>query len=98
MNIEVDKRVEKILNKLSKPEKSRITRVVFLFEDKGFYLTETHLKKLTKNIWELRAGNIRLLFGITNDKAVIVNVFKKQTQQTPLNEISLADKRLIEYS
>ncbi len=96
-NIAVDKRVEKILNRFSKAERSRVARVVFFFRDKGFALTENHLKKLTKTIWELWAGNVRLLFGIVRGQVVIVNVFKKQTQQTPLFEISLAEKRLAEH-
>ena len=97
MKVTVDKRVEKILNKLSKGERSRVARVVFFFEDRRFLLTENHLKKLTKTVWELRAGNVRLLFGVINNQAVIVNAFKKQTQQTPISEISLAEKRLTEY-
>ena len=97
MKVSVDKRVEKVLNKFSQSEKSKITRVVLFFEDRGFLLTENHLKKLTKTVWELRAGNVRLLFGVINNQAVIVNAFKKQTQQTPISEISLAEKRLTEY-
>lgn len=97
MNITVDERVEKIFKKFSQSEKSRIARVTFFFKDRGFLLTENHLKKLNKTVWELRAGDIRLLFGVIKDKAIITNVFRKKTQQTPINEISLAEKRLSEH-
>ena len=97
MNITVDERVEKIFKKFSQSEKSRIARVTFFIQDRGFLLTENHLKKLTKTVWELRAGDIRLLFGVIKDKAIVTNVFKKKTQHTPINEISLAEKRLSDH-
>lgn len=97
MKVTVDERAEKVFKKFSLSEKSRIARVIFLFSDRGFLLTENHLKKLTKTIWELRAGNVRLLFGVINNQTVITNVFKKKTQQTPIAEISLAEKRLTQH-
>ena len=97
MKVTVDERAEKVIQKFSLSEKSRIARVVFLFDDQGFLLTENHLKKLTKSVWELRAGKVRLLFGVISNQVVVTNVFKKKTQQTPINEISLAEKRLFEH-
>ena len=97
MKVSTDRRTEKLLNRLSRPERARIARVVGLFSEKGFLLSELYLKKLTRSIWELRAGNIRLLFGIVENEAIIVNVFLKKTAKTPLKEIKLAEKRLVEY-
>lgn len=97
MKVSTDKRTEKFLNRLSKPEKARVARVVGFFEEKGFLLSEIYLKKLTKLIWELRAGNARLLFGIVESEAIIVNIFLKKSAKTPLKEIDLANKRLMEY-
>lgn len=97
MKVRVDERIRKVMSSFSQEEESRIDRVVELFTEKGFLLTEVHLKKLIKSTWELRAGNVRLLFGIVGDEAIIVNVFVKKTQQTPKKEIDLALRRLKEY-
>ena len=97
MEVYTDKRIKKILNNFSTIEKARIEKVVSLFEEKEFRLSEIYLKKLSKNIWELRPGNIRLLFGVIESQAVIVNVFIKQTAKTPKHEIELAERRLSDY-
>lgn len=68
-----------------------------MFTEYGFALTEQHLKKLGKNLWELRAGKIRLLFGLIENSAIVVNIFLKKSQKTPKKEIELAIKRLKEY-
>lgn len=86
----------KIVN-LSKIHNSRIIRVIDLFKERGFFLTELHLKKLKNDIWELRAGRYRLLFGVIGTVAVITNIFMKKTQKTPKQEIMLAVRRLKEY-
>lgn len=97
MKVSTDRRTEKLLNRLSRPERARVARVVGLFSEKGFSLSEIYLKKLTKLIWELRAGNVRLLFGVVESEAIIINIFLKKTAKTPLKEIDLANRRLMEY-
>lgn len=95
--VEADKRIEQFLERLSIGDKARVGRTVQLFKDKGFLLDERYLKKLSKLIWELRPGRIRLLFGVVNSEAIIVNVFMKKTQKTPKKEIDLAITRLRTY-
>lgn len=97
MKVGVDKRVEKFLQDLSIIEKARISRVANLFSDKGFQLTELYLKKITRSIWELRAGKVRLLFGVIQGQAIIVHAFLKKTDKTPLKEIKTAEGRLRIY-
>lgn len=97
MKISSDKRVEKTLETLSRVEEARVDRLVQLFTEKGFYLDQRYLKKLTSKIWELRPGKIRLLFGIVEGEAIIVNVFTKKTNKTPLRELKLSERRLLEY-
>jgi len=97
MKVTVEKRIERILSSFSQTERARIDRVVELFTDKGFLLSQIYLKKLSKTVWELRPGRVRLLFGIIDDEAIIVNVFLKKTQRTPLKEVKLAERRLTEY-
>lgn len=97
MRLSVDKRVRKILDSFSSADRAKIDRVVELFIDKGFAASEIYLKKLSKNLWELRPGKIRLLFGMVDDEAIVVNVFIKKAKRTPLKEIKLAENRLGDY-
>mgnify|MGYP001563103860 CR=1 FL=1 len=97
MKVNIDKRVKKILYSFSETDRARINKVVELFTDKGFSLSEIYLKKLSKNIWELRPGRVRLLFGTIHGETIIVNIFVKKTTKAPLKEIRLAESRLVGY-
>ena len=90
--------VEKAIRLLSEKDESRVLKVVDLFRDYKFRLPQTYLKKVTKVIWELRAGRYRLLFGIIDGNAVIVTLFMKKTQKTPKQDIQLAHERLRQYA
>lgn len=92
-----DPRVDREIRSLSKQDSARIVRAIELFKEGGFNLTELYLKKLTRNLWELRIGKWRLLFGLVKNEAIIVNLFLKKTQKTPKKEIKLALQRLKEY-
>lgn len=97
MKVSNDSRVDKDIRALPYKDNSRVVQVINLFSNHGFNVREPYLKKLTKNLWELRAGRFRLLFGLIEGEAVIVNMFLKKTQKTPRKEIELAQKRLKEY-
>jgi len=97
MKVSVDKRVEKVLRTFSAIDRSRIDKVVELFQEQGFTLGEKYLKKLTKSIWELRPGRIRVLFGMVESEMIIVNVFMKKSMKTPNQEIILAERRIRDY-
>jgi len=97
MKISVDKRIKKFLYGLPKSEKAKIAKLVELFTEKGFSLSQTHLKKITKRIWELRPGNVRLLLGIIEKEAIILNAFIKKTAKTPIKEIETTERRLNDY-
>ena len=97
MKVNFDKRIDKFSKSLSKSQKAKVIEVIDLFKEKGFLLSEKHLKKISKQIWELRPGNVRLLFGIANNEAIVVNAFTKKTNKTPLKEIKLSKQRLGEY-
>ena len=97
METVLDERVRKIYRSLSDIDQGRIWGYINLFREHKFFLTGKYLKKLKNDIWELRPGNIRVLFGIVDDTMIIVNIFKKKTQQTPKQEIKTAEKRLKEH-
>lgn len=97
MKVNWDRRLQKDLDKLNIIQRSRVDSTVELFKDRAFLLSKKDLKKISKGVWELRQGNIRLLFGMIGNEAIIVNIFVKKSQKTPLKEIKLAERRLQEY-
>ena len=98
MLVSNDPRGDKEIRSLDKKDNSRVVKLIELFQDYGFVLTEPYLKKLRVNLWELRSGRWRLLLGTVKDKAIIVDIFSKKTQKTPKKKIEKALRRLKEYS
>lgn len=90
--------VEKIIRSLSEKDESRVMNVIDLFLDYRFHLPQTYLKKITREIWELRTGRYRLLFGIINGDVVVVVFFMKKTRKTPKQDIERANRRLKQYA
>jgi len=97
MKISTDKRIKKFLYSLPKSEKAKIDRLIELFTEKGFSLSQIHLKKITKRIWELKPGSVRLLLGTVEKEVIILNAFIKKTTKTPIKEIETAEQRLDDY-
>jgi len=63
MDLIVDKRVNQFVEALADIDQGRIAGYLDLFRQYQFTLPSKYLKKLDKNLWELRPGNIRLLLG-----------------------------------
>ena len=64
----------------------------------GLQLGEPYIKKIDKEIWELRPLRDRILFvSLYNNKFVLLSYFMKQTQKTPRREIRKAKKLLDDY-
>lgn len=62
-----------------------------LLQEHGFQLSNTIIKHLQDDIWELRPGNNRVLyFYFKNKTFVLLHVFRKKTQKTPKREIEKA--------
>lgn len=96
MKIRVIESVAKFLEKLSQEQQAKVLRYIELFEEFGFSLTDEFLRKIDKNIWELRPRNIRILLGKAGNHIWVVHAFVKKGQKTPKKEIELANKRLRE--
>lgn len=97
MNLTTDDRAEKVLKSFSELDKGRVSGYIDLFAKNGFNMSGKYLKKLDSNLWELRPGRLRVLFGKAETGMVIVHVFKKKIQKTPKKEIDIAKNRLKEY-
>lgn len=89
--------VEKVVRSLPREDETRVLKVVDLFVDYAFHLPSKYLKKVERKIWEFRAGRYRVLFGMVEGNAVLVNIFMKKTQKTPKREIDLAHRRIKAY-
>ncbi|VVA43899.1 conserved hypothetical protein [Candidatus Roizmanbacteria bacterium] len=89
--------VEKKIENLDQKDRSRVIKVIDLFEEYNFRLSKEFLKKISKEIWELRAGKYRVLFGLIKDFGIVINLFQKKTQKTPVKEIRLAISRFKQY-
>ena len=69
-----------------------------MLSEEGLNIRTLYIKHLDGEIWELRPIRDRILFAYwDNDKFILLNYFKKQTQKTPRREIEKAKRLLEEY-
>jgi phage-related protein len=98
--VNFDPRAKKELKKLSKAVRAKITVYIDLLERDGV-LVEPHGKKIDEQLFEIRIkvrDQWRLLYAyIFENYVIILTIFQKKTQKTPLQEIEKAKKRLKEY-
>ena len=84
---------------LPKEMRAKFERIVGMIEDFGLTrLREPYVKHLQGPLWEMRMigrdGIARAVYvTAVGERVVIVRVFRKKTQKTPLREIKLALKR-----
>ena len=84
----------KFVEELSLQDHSRLERTRKLFEAYGFKIGSKYIKKITKsNVWELRAGKIRLFLCINGKNAIGVHAIYKKSQKLLLHDMKLAEKR-----
>lgn len=91
--------VAEFIESLTTKEQAKIARSIDLLEEFGILLGMPHVKKLEKDLWELRilfSGNIYRIFFTQKDKQTIMLLhgFKKKTQKTPAKELEIAQERL----
>ena len=85
---------EHFARNLTPQDRARLYRVKEYFERNGFSIGSKYIKKVTDDLWELRAGRIRLLLFIKKDMFICVYAFYKKTQKLPKQYIKLAEKRI----
>jgi len=93
MKILFTKEIITFLERLNSKDRVRIDRIKELFESYGFQIGPKYIKKIRDNLWELRAGKIRIFLCIRGDFAYGVHAFYKKTQKLPKQEIRLSIKR-----
>lgn len=76
----------------------KIYLYIEMLREYGLNLREPYVKKIDKEIWELRPMKDRILFAsVHNNVLLMLWMFQKKTQKTPRGEIQKAKKRLKEY-
>lgn len=89
-------KAEKFIESLDNPRRARVDRIYGLFEVYGTYLPTKYLKKIAKEIWELRPGDVRLFLSIRGNKGFVVHGIIKKSQKTPKKDLDLAIQRIKE--
>lgn len=95
----LNKAVDDELSSLPADMRARISRFAMLIERHGFpALPSNAVKHLEDKLWELRVigrdGIARAIYvTATGKRVVILRVFVKKTQKTPVHELELARQR-----
>ena len=96
---EIEEYLKKLANSKSKEDRIKLNKIrmyINLLSQCGLELTEPYIKKIDKDIWELRPLRDRILFASWyNNEFILLSYFMKKTQKTPKSEIDRA-KRLFE--
>ena len=94
MKVYFSEEVVDFVESLTLTDHTRLQRIRKLFEDYGFQIGSKYIKKIRKaNLWELRAGKIRLFLCIKGKEANGVHIIIKKSQKLALRDIKLAEKR-----
>ncbi len=92
-----EKEYEKFIFKLDKQTLTKLAREIDLLRARGPILPEPYVKKVYKQIWELRIRGkieVRILYTIKNSDVYLLSWFIKKSQKTPLSQLRKAVNRL----
>lgn len=93
---------QELINSGQKLEVAKINHYVRMLENFGYELpsiSSVYAKYLGNNIYELRPSKNRVLYFYcaSNQKYILLHCFKKKTQKTPTEQISLAEREAEDY-
>jgi phage-related protein len=95
----LDRRVVRELDELARDVRQRFLRVAELIQQHGLAaMREPHVKHLEGKLWEMRMkgkdGIARAIYvTVAGERAVVVHVFVKKTQKTPVRALEIARER-----
>lgn len=95
--VQIDSRVDKEINKLNESDQSKILEYLDLFKEYGFSLSQKYLKKVNKEIWELRPGKWRLFILHIKPNVVVVHIMYKKSQKMTIKTKKILEQRTKEY-
>lgn len=88
-------KAKEFIERLDRLRRARVDRIYFLFEQFGPSLPGKYLKKVDKDVWEFRPGDVRLLLTLRGRTAIVVHGIMKKSQKLPKREIELANMRIL---
>lgn len=91
--------IEKFIAGLDNQTKAKFFHLYDLLHTYGPQLTFPHVKRISKNIYELRIrgkNEIRIFYTKMGNTYILLHAFKKKTQKTPIKELGIAQCRLTE--
>lgn len=97
MKITYDDSIKKALLKLEESSITKILRTIDLLERFGKDLRMPHSKKISESLFELRVKgrqDIRIFYTFRKNNGVLLHLFVKKSQKTPIKELSTAQRRL----
>lgn len=96
--IVIHTKAKEFIESLDKTKRAKVDRYFYLFEEYGTFLSNKYLKKIAKNVWELRPGDIRLFLTLKGNQGYIVHGIYKKTQKTPKRDLDVAIQRIKEVA
>lgn len=98
---EIREYFEGLRTKKTKDNKIKFNKIVAyirMLKLYGLSIGEPYIKHIEDELWELRPIKDRILFVYwNNNKFILLSVFSKQTQKTPVREIEKAKRLLEDY-
>ena len=93
--------VREFLRSLPRDARLKCGRYMQQLEWQGLALRASHLKKISREIWELRPEydgiEYRFYLGIEGNSAVYVHAIVKKQQKAARSDIALAERRFNEW-
>lgn len=82
--------------------REKLYRFISILEEKGHNMPYAYAEKLTHSeVWELKIpfgkNEYRIFYFYDHEKIVLVHTLIKKTNQTPLGDLDLAEKRRKQY-
>ena len=97
MKIITDPRVDKEIFRLSLKDQTKINEYIKLFKEYGFGLSQKYLKKIDKNIWELRPDKWRVFILEVAPEYIVIHLMRKQSQKMTKETKKILARRSKEY-
>jgi len=91
-----DEIVANFISSLDVSTRARTMRLIDLLEVYGNRLGLPYSKKITRQLYELRArgkNHIRIIYSFIGNDIFLLHGFKKKTSKIPKKELELAQKR-----
>lgn len=77
----------------------RLVKAAHLLEEYGLEVGASHVKHLSRDLWELRFDRYRILYTtFPGRRFILLRVFMKKTQKTPTKELRIAANRMKDFA